>query len=123
MAFLRRVAAIQRAILGSFRASVMTMAPTMILRRVSLAFPALTEPETVTPPMLESETPSVSPLETPGLHERIARLEAALTDAKAERDEWRDQAKRLAMALPAPPSEPAARPGQGLWARLFGKGA
>lgn len=87
------------------------------------AFPALTGSETVTQPMLESETPSVSPPETPGLHERIARLEAALTDAKAERDEWRDQAKRLAMALPAPPSEPAAKPGQGLWARLFGKGA
>ena len=38
VAFLRRVDASHLEILGSFRASVVTMAPTMIFRRVSLAF-------------------------------------------------------------------------------------
>ena len=57
-------------------------------------------------------------------------LEAALSDAKAERDEWRDQAKRLAMALPAPDQkpeqsvqagpEPLAQNPKGFWKRVFG---
>ena len=36
------------------------------------------------------------------LEERVEVLETALSDAKGERDEWRDQAKRLAVALPPP---------------------
>ena len=36
------------------------------------------------------------------LQEKVEVLEAALSDAKGERDEWRDQAKRLAVALPPP---------------------
>lgn len=36
------------------------------------------------------------------LQEKVEGLEAALSDAKGERDEWRDQAKRLAVALPPP---------------------
>ena len=36
------------------------------------------------------------------LQEKVEVLEAALSDAKGERDEWRDQAKRLAVALPSP---------------------
>jgi hypothetical protein len=39
VAFLRRVEASHLAILGSFRASVVTMSPTMILRRVSWPWP------------------------------------------------------------------------------------
>lgn len=86
------------------------------------AFPAITEPNNETPPMLDSETPQIHPQETLLLQEKVSTLEAALADAKAERDEWRDQAKRLAMALPAPePAEPD-RTGQkqGFWKRLFG---
>lgn len=56
---------------------------------------------------------NVSPNETPPnkqidalalrlLEEKVEVLEAALSDAKVERDEWRDQAKRLAVALPPP---------------------
>lgn len=70
-------------------------------------FPALTTTNTETPKVLESKSPSVTPSDTLLLQEKISLLEAALADAKAERDEWRDQAKRLAMALPAPAPEPA----------------
>lgn len=52
--------------------------------------------------ILHGETPSFSASVTLVLEEKIKALEAALADTKAERDEWRDQAKRLAMALPAP---------------------
>ena len=62
----------------------------------------------VFPPITKSndETPLVTSPETLFLQEKISLLEAALADAKAERDEWRDQAKRLATALPAPVPEP-----------------
>lgn len=86
------------------------------------AFPAITQPNVVTPPMLGSDPPAFTPSETPNLQARVASLEAALADAKTERDEWRDQAKRLAMALPAPASEVLSKPKQGMWARLFSKG-
>lgn len=85
------------------------------------AFPAVTKHNAETPPMLESETPHLNPSETPLLQKKIASLEAALADAKAERDEWRDQAKRLAMALPPPTSEGGVMQRQGMWARLLGK--
>lgn len=105
------------------------------------AFPPLTVPNTETPRILDSETPSVTPSDTLFLQEKVSLLEAALADAKAERDEWRDQAKRLAMALPAPAPEPAkpekavispevkaqgqskpetTRPPGSFWKRLFG---
>lgn len=104
-------------------------------------FPALTTTNTETPQALESVTPSVTPSDTLLLREKVSLLEAALADAKAERDEWRDQAKRLAMALPAPvpkptkPEEaaisptvkvhgtsepPITRPPRSFWKRLFG---
>ena len=86
------------------------------------AFPAITEPNDETPPMLDSETHKRYPHETLSLQEKVSSLEAALADAKAERDEWRDQAKRLAMALPAPESVESEKAGhkQGFWKRLFG---
>lgn len=84
-------------------------------------FPAMTKPNVETLSMLDSETSRLIPSETHPLQEKVASLEAALADAKADRDEWRDQAKRLAMALPAPTLETAVRPRQGLWARLFGR--
>lgn len=82
-------------------------------------FPAIAKPNAATPPILESETPRLAPSETRPLQEKIASLETALADAKAERDEWRDQAKRLAMALPAPTLETVVMQRQGMWAWLF----
>ena len=93
-------------------------------------FPALTLLPPVAPTMLDSETPSIPPPETSALEDKVRMLEAALSDAKAERDEWRDQAKRLAMALPAPDQkpeqsvqagpEPLAQNPKGFWKRVFG---
>ena len=86
------------------------------------AFPPVTKPNDETPSKLGHVTPHDTPRETQLLQDKVSTLEAALADAKAERDEWRDQAKRLAMALPAPePAEPE-RSGQkhGFWKRLFG---
>lgn len=76
-------------------------------------FPPLTRSNAETPKMLDSETPSVAPFEALFFQEKISLLEAALADAKAERDEWRDQAKRLATVLPAPAAEPAKPEGTG----------
>lgn len=86
------------------------------------AFPPVTKPNDETPSKLGYDTQHDTLSETLLLQEKVSTLEAALADTKAERDEWRDQAKRLAMALPAPePSEPE-RFGQkqGFWKRLFG---
>lgn len=104
-------------------------------------FPALTSTNTETPEISGSETLPVTPSDTLLLQEKVSLLEAALADAKAERDEWRDQAKRLAMALPAPAPEPAkpeesaisltvkgqvqseppiTQPPRSFWKRLFG---
>lgn len=85
-------------------------------------FPALTRPNNETPPMLGYETPRVTPDETRLLQEKVSSLEASLAEAKAERDEWRDQAKRLAMALPAPEGAEQRTPEQpkGFWKRIFG---
>lgn len=84
-------------------------------------FPARTIPNAETPTTLEYETQKHYPHETLLLQDKVSTLEAALADAKAERDEWRDQAKRLAMALPAPEAaEPTDRQKQGFWKRIFG---
>lgn len=85
------------------------------------AFPPVTTGSDETPPMLGDETPIVTPVDTLFLQEKLSSLEAALAEAKAERDEWRDQAKRLAMALPAPKAIAPEKAGQkqGFWKRLF----
>lgn len=77
-------------------------------------FRAVTEEPNAKGNTLHSETHHETTDETPDsrlLREKIETLEAALSDAKAERDEWRDQAKRLALALPSPdtPSKPTKR--------------
>lgn len=85
------------------------------------AFPAITKHDSETPSKLDHETPKINPHAPLSLKEKIHDLEAALADAKAERDEWRDQAKRLAMALPAPEAASPVKTDQkiGFWKRLF----
>jgi len=51
----------------------------------------------------------------------FVRPEAALANATAERDEWRDQAKRLAMTLPARGAAPEQKQPQSFWAWLTGR--
>ena len=85
-------------------------------------FKPVTEKPNPSVTTLQNETHEVTNDETPKsrlLKERIEALEEALSDAKAERDEWRNQAKRLALALPAP--DTAAPPKRGFWARLTGR--
>ena len=86
------------------------------------AFPALTRPNDETPPTLGRETPYVTPAEARSLQEKVSSLEASLAETKAERDEWRDQAKRLAMALSAPERVEQKTPEQpkGFWKRILG---
>ena len=85
-------------------------------------FPATTHPNDETPSKLGYETPRVILSETRSLQEKVSNLEASLAEAKAERDEWREQAKRLAMALPAPEAAKQKIPRQpkGFWKRIFG---
>lgn len=85
-------------------------------------FPAVTLPNDETPPKLGQETPRVTPDETRLLQEKVSGLEASLAETKAERDEWRDQAKRLAMALPAPETmkQKTSEKQKGFWRRIFG---
>lgn len=61
-------------------------------------FPPVTVKDNVTGKKLDTETPN----ELGVLQDKVKLLEEALVDAKNERDEWRDQAKRLTLALPAP---------------------
>ena len=85
-------------------------------------FPAATHPNDETPSKLGHETPRVILSETRSLQEKVSNLEASLAEAKAERDEWRDQAKRLAMALPAPEAvgQKTLKQSKGFWKRIFG---
>lgn len=80
-------------------------------------FPPVTLGSDETTPTLGNETHRITPAETLLLQEKVNNLEAALAEAKAERDEWRDQAKRLAMALPAP--ETGEQEKARFWRRLF----
>lgn len=92
-------------------------------------FPAVTTSPNTTPIKLGPEIPELPPPRTYALEEKVRMLEAALSDVKVERDEWREQAKRLAMALPAPEAKPEqaalvepepAQNTQGFWRRIFG---
>jgi hypothetical protein len=57
------------------------------------------------------------PVEINALEREVQTLRDALSDAREDRDKWRDMAERLSLA---PPATSASKPG--LWARLTGKG-
>jgi hypothetical protein len=79
-------------------------------------FPAVTVVSDVTAPPLGHETPIIPNV----LQDKVKMLEEALADARQDRDHWRQQAERLAMALPAPASGQG-KPARGFWARLLGR--
>jgi hypothetical protein len=68
------------------------------------------QPETVSRERLETpeETPVIA-----GYQREVELLRQQLDDTRADRDAWRDQAQRLALAPPNPAGEPAPR--RGLW--------
>ena len=75
-------------------------------------FPAVTLVSDVTVSELRHETPIIPNM----LQEKVKMLEEALADARDDRDHWRQQAERLAMALPAPaPSEASRAGGKRSW--------
>lgn len=53
------------------------------------------------------------------LQDKVKLLEEVLVDVKNERDEWREQAKRLTLALPTPENISTPRPYKGwkFWLR------
>jgi len=69
-------------------------------------FPPVTMKDNVIVKKLGNETHH----ETVALKEKIELLESALLDAKNERDEWREQAKRLTLALPKPDEKDSSKP-------------
>lgn len=69
-------------------------------------FKPVTVKGNVTDKKLDDETPN----ELGALQDKVKFLEEALLDAKNERDEWRDQAKRLTLALPAPENKSTSEP-------------
>lgn len=56
--------------------------------------------------------------EVRGLRELVAEVKASRDDARQTADQWRVQAERLTMVLPAPEAEEPAR--RSLWKRLVG---
>ena len=84
-------------------------------------FDAVTPDSDVTVTELGRETPIIPNV----LQDKVKMLEEALADARDDRDHWRQQAERLAMALPAPtaPTSGQGKPARGFWARLTGKDA
>jgi hypothetical protein len=82
-------------------------------------FDAVTPDSDVTVTELGRETPIAPNV----LQDKVKMLEEALADVRDDRDHWRQQAERLAMALPAPvaPASGQGKPARGFWARLTGK--
>ena len=70
-------------------------------------FPAVTTVSDVTVSSLGHETPIIPN----ALQDKVKMLEEALADARDDRDHWRQQAERLAMALPAPAISEGSRAG------------
>lgn len=74
-------------------------------------WPAIANGSDVTPAVLESETPT----ETRALRREVELLREMLDDAKADRDQWREQAQKVATLI-----EDQRPRKQGFWARLIG---
>lgn len=82
-------------------------------------FPPLSQKDPESLPVKGLATPRAIPettTETSALEREVQTLRDALSDAREDRDKWRDMAERLSLA---PPASAATRPG--LWAWLTGK--
>lgn len=74
-------------------------------------WPSISIDSDATPSMLERETPS----ETSSLQREIDLLREMLDETKADRDEWKEQAKRVTLLVEDHNAKP-----KGFWARLRG---
>ena len=73
-------------------------------------WPAVSNVSDETPAVLGGETP----FETSALRREVELLREMLDDAKADRDQWREQAQKVAALIEDQ------RPRKGFWARLIG---
>ena len=73
-------------------------------------WPAVSSVSDEIPAMLGSETP----FEANALRREVELLREMLEDAKADRDQWREQAQKVAALIEDQ------RPRKGFWARLMG---
>ena len=80
-------------------------------------FPPLAQKDPESPSMKGKETPSATHERAPeisALEREVQTLREALSDARVDRDKWRDMAERLSLAPPPTiPEKPS------LWARLI----
>lgn len=86
-------------------------------------FPPLAQKDYASPSVKGIETPRATherPPETSALEREVQTLREALSDAREDRDKWRDMAERL--SLTSQPQHPPARQ-LGIFARIFGKNA
>jgi len=74
-------------------------------------WPAISNDSDETPAMLENETLNI----TSALQREVNLLREMLDETKADRDEWKEQAKRVTLLV----EDHNARP-KGFWARLRG---
>lgn len=82
-------------------------------------FPLVSKQDSATPNTQDHATARETPergSEISALEREVQTLREALSDAREDRDKWRDMAERLSIARPqAMPSKPS------LWSRLVGK--
>jgi len=82
-------------------------------------FPLVSKQDSATPNTQDHATARETPergSEISALEREVQTLREALSDAREDRDKWRDMAERLSIAPPqAMPSKPS------LWSRLVGK--
>lgn len=74
-------------------------------------WPAISNDTDVTVPVLRSE----APIGTSALEREVELLREMLNDTKAERDEWKEQAKRVTLLVEDHNAKP-----RSFWARLVG---
>jgi predicted site-specific integrase-resolvase len=74
-------------------------------------WPAISNESDVTPSKLQSETPK----DTSALEREVELLREMLDETKADRDEWKEQAKKITHLI-----EDQNQKRRGLWARLMG---
>ena len=75
-------------------------------------WPSISNDSDVTPTTLERETQS----ETSALRREVDLLREMLNETKADRDEWKEQAKRVTLLVEDHNTKP-----KGFWARLKGQ--
>lgn len=78
-------------------------------------WPAVSSDTDETLPILGSETPPETPVETSALGREVELLREMLDETKADRDSWKEQAQKITALI-----EDQSAKKKGFWARLIG---